>query len=249
MAIERKPFQGFTEKDFDAFLPEKQRDSEYNEERLEVKHKLHALGERASEPMARAGLDLSFKTSLSHPYTYNKYRVESQWVYFARNEKARRALKQLFGSELGKDLDMHYYHVILVAEISLKCVVLALKIHEQAWWDGQNIKNRCELAAERPRVAEELNRLNGFIMNIHDWRREYVCGQIHAEDVRNFFHYYTPGKHWLHLRMGLPRETVVGMGEGFASFAGDALAKLGPVYRLIEWRPDNDFVFAKRSGG
>lgn len=240
---ERKPFDGFTEADFIAYLPEKRRDSEYNEERLQIKHKLHSLGELMMPSLSTSGLDLEFKTSLSHPYTYNKYSVESQWVYFARKERDRQALKKIFGDTLGRDLDMHYSHVILLVEINLENIELSLKIHQQAWWDGQNVKNRCQDMGQRKILVTELNRLGGFILTIHDWRREYVCGRLSESDLRNYFNYYTPGNHWLHLRLRLKKETVIPMGKEFAMFAGQAMSQLAPVYRFIEWRPDNDFVF------
>ncbi|MBI2192695.1 MAG: hypothetical protein HYU36_12000 [Planctomycetes bacterium] len=246
MPVERKPFSGFTPSDFSAYLPEKRRDSLYNEERLEIKHKLHSLGEMAAEPLTTAGLDLDFKTSLSHPYTYNKYSVDSQWVYFARKERARRALKAVLGMEIGEDLGMHYSHVILLIEINLEGLELGLKIHQQAWWDGQNIRNRCQNTGDRKAFTAELNRLGGFVLNIHDWRREYVCGRLLEGDVQNFFNYYTPGNHWLHLKLKLKKDTVVPMGREFGLFAGQAMGQLAPVYRFIEWRPDNDHVFRNK---
>jgi len=246
MAIEREPFEGFSEADFENYLPHKVRDKAYNSDRLEIKHRLHSLGEMLAGPLKEAGLDLNFKTSLSHPYTYNKYRVESQWVYFARKDKARRALKKLFGEFLGKDLDMHYTHVILVAEINQDGVELALKVHQQAWWDGQNVKNRGERAEERKALTDELNELSGFVLSIHDWRKEYVCGKLHEGDLRNYFQYYTPGNHWLHLRLELPKQTVIPMGIDFAQFAAEKLAMLAPIYQFIEWREDNDWVFGRR---
>jgi hypothetical protein len=246
MVTDRQPFDGFSEADFETYLPHKTRDKAYNNDRLVIKHRLHSLGEMLAGPLKDAGLDLDFKTSLSHPYTYNKYCVDSQWVYFARKEKDRLALKALFGEFLSKDLDMHYSHVILVVEINLAGVEIALKVHQQAWWDGQNVKNRCSHADQRRRFTEELNKLAGFVLSIHDWRKEYVCGKLHEGDLRNYFQYYTPGNHWLHLRLKLQKETVVPMGLAFAQFAGQKLAALVTVYRLIEWRQDNDWVFGHR---
>ena len=243
MAIQRKPFEGFTEADFETYLPAKRKNKEYNDDRLDLKHRLHSLGELLAPSLKEAGLSLDFKTSLSHPYTYNKYSVDSQWVYFARLDKDRRPLKKLFGEFLGRDLDMHYSHVILVAEIRLEGIELALKVHQHAWWDGQNLKNRCKEAAERKALAGELNKLNGFILSIHDWRKEYVCGQLHEGDLRNYCQYYTPGEHWLHLRLKLPSGTVIPMGVEFASFAAEKLSSLAPIYRFIEWRKDNDWIF------
>jgi hypothetical protein len=243
MTIDREPFEGFFEEDFDMYLPPKRKDRSYNEDRLLIKHRLHSLGELIAPGLKGAGLDLDFKTSLSHPYTFNKFSVDSQWVYFARKEKDTKPLKKLFGEFLSKDLDMHYCHVILVAEINLDCVELTLKIHQQAWWDGQNIKNKCNEASARKELTDALNQQSGFILSIHNWKREYVCGKLTQGDIMNYMKYYTPGDHWFHLRMTLPRETVIPMGAGFAEFASDKLARLAPIYKFIEWRKDNDCVF------
>jgi len=247
MATEREPFDGFFDRDFDNYLPDKRKKSDFNDERLKVKHKLHSLGELLCEPLKQSGLELDFKTSLSHPYTYNKFSVDSQWVYFARKEKDRRALKKLFGEFLGKDLDMHYSHVILVVEINLEGIIIALKVHQHAWWDGQNVKNHCRDRNECEKLCRELNQLNGFIWSIHNWRKEYVCGKLSSGDVANYFNYYTPGNHWLHLRLKLPRESVIPMADDFSTFAAEKFCSLVPVYRFIEWRPDNDFVFGNSS--
>ncbi|MDP6111250.1 MAG: hypothetical protein QGF00_08190 [Planctomycetota bacterium] len=243
MATEREPFEGFFEEDFEMYLPPRRKDRKFNDDRLLIKHRLHSLGELIAPGLGEAGLDLDFKTSLSHPYTFNKFSVDSQWVYFARKEKETKPLKKLFGEFLGKDLDMHYCHVILVAEINLDGVELALKIHQQAWWDGQNVKNRCNKEDARKKLTDALNQQSGFILSIHNWKKEYVCGKLTHGDVANYMKYYTPGNHWFHLRMSLPKETVIPMEAGFAEFAGEKLAGLAPIYKLIEWRKDNDCVF------
>src|SRR5687768_4907923 len=86
LAPKYETFPGFVARDFAAFEKRKQRDPQSNGERLLVKRKLAALGPPIAAALAAAGLEVEAKTSLSHPYTYNGFKVESMWVYFGRGE-------------------------------------------------------------------------------------------------------------------------------------------------------------------
>jgi hypothetical protein len=243
-------FPGFKPGDFAAFTKPKQRDEAFNGERLVVKRKLAALGKAISAALAAAGLPVEAKTSLSHPYTYNGYRVDSMWVYFGRDEKAKKAIKSKLGGELGKDVDPTYQGVILLVEIDEKRIACGMKIHPAAWWDGQNIKwkiQRAEGAAKE--LTSLLNALpRGYVMTLGDWKRRYEAGKLYEADIRNYFQYFSPGEQWLHLLAEVPTGEAIEAGPAFAERAAALVTAAVPVWRFAAWAPTNDVVLAGRGG-
>lgn len=242
MSPSKAPALWFEDENFEVFHAEKQRDSRFNSERLKVKRKLAAMIKRIAPVLAEEGLELPGKTSLSHPYTYNAFKVDSIWGYFSRPDKEKRELKQIFGGALGKDLDPAFMHVLLVIGVGYEGVELSLKVHQAAWWDGQNLKNRCRGAEGLAEFLEIVNALPGFILSIHDWRKEYKCGSLYRSDLQNYFEYYEPGTHWLHIRQRFPRDDERLTDEGWMDIATDALRRLAPAYRFIAWNPENNHL-------
>ena len=55
-----------------------------------------------------------------------------------------------------------------------------LRIHADAWYDGQNLKNRVEREGVAGWLAE-LNALDGFRLRIDDWKGEWRCGELEPE--------------------------------------------------------------------
>jgi hypothetical protein len=242
-------FPGFVDKDFDAFRPEKQRDARLNGERLVVKRKLAALGQEIEERVAPADLGLAMRTSLSHPYRHNAFKVASMWVYWGRGDKAKAALKRVLGADLGQDLDPTYQGVILVVEIDERRIACGLKIHPNAWWDGQNLKRRLQKSdAEAARFAELVNALPaGYAMQQSGFQRKYLAGKLRGSDMSNFFHYYAPGERWLDLLMEMPRAEAIAPGEGLRDVIAERLAALEPVYRFALWSEANNAILSTPS--
>jgi hypothetical protein len=117
-----------------------------------------------------------------------------------------------------------------------------MKIHSSAWWDGQNLKNRCAGDDGLREFLDILNALPGFVLSIHDWRKEYRCGELYRSDLRNYFEYYTPGEHWLHLRKRYPRDDVRPRAPEWTETAGADLRALAPAYRFAAWTPENNHL-------
>jgi hypothetical protein len=238
----------FTESDFEAFRKEKWRSPEFNNERLKVRRKLTAMGKLLTRRLEAAGLPLEMRASLSHPYTYNKFSVDSLWIYWSRPDAERRKLKKLLGRELGKDLDPNYVHCILVFGLDVSKVDVALKVHSAAWWDGQNLKNKCRTAAAVSEWTAILNVLPGFVLSIHDWKKEYRCGALLPGELSNFFEYYVPGEHWLHLRRSIARGDAALTQPSIVDDLGADLVRLIPAYRFVAWTPENDHLALRTKG-
>ncbi|MFQ5655739.1 MAG: hypothetical protein ACE5GW_13540 [Planctomycetota bacterium] len=233
----------FLPTDFERFRPELQRDRTHNAARLEVRRKLDALGKALAKSLSGPDLALTSRASLHHPYRFNRFRVESQWVYLSRAEKERRELKRILGVELGRDLDQNYVHAILVLEIHQHGLGTAIRIHKDAWWDGENLKRSLSAADRREAFARLLGALPCHGLHIHDHRRIRPCAEITPEEIAETLRYYTPGEHWLHISREIPRDDPFVTDEGLPARLEEEFRSLLPVYRSMRWSPENNFLF------
>lgn len=231
---------------FEAFRRDKWKDPFYNEERLGVRRRLAAIADLAKDALAADGIRVEARASLHHPYTFNRFCVDSQFAYLSRSKAERKPLKTILGVDLGKDIDTDYIHLILYVEIRFEGLDVGLKLHKDAWWDGQNLKHKVGADEHCAAFAGILNALPaGFALSIHDWRRRYEPGSIHKSDVNRIFGYYTPGEHWLHIRREIPRgDPGIGTREMTDAIVSD-LRACGPAYRFALWTPENNFIFRR----
>ena len=100
--------------DFHALGPSMARDPDANARRLATRRKLLTLGKEA---VKAAEAELECRSSLHHPHAFNGNRVSRLWAYLVRSKKAKRSLKSVLGSELGKDLDAAYRNAYLCLAI------------------------------------------------------------------------------------------------------------------------------------
>lgn len=229
----------FLERDFLAYEKHRQHDDEYNALRLSVRRKLKRIADRTKALAKERGVELSGKEGLHHPYTFNSYRVREQRAYLCRSDKERRKLASFFGEALGKDAETHYIQTVLEVSIDDQVVEAALRIHPQAWWDGQNLKKKVEAADGLASWTAMLNALPpGFAMRVHDWRSLQYAGAAKAHEVKQLLAAYTPGEHWLHVLRMLPREDAVACGSDGPEWVVESLLSLLGMYRFVLWTPD-----------
>ncbi|MBI4615262.1 MAG: hypothetical protein HY720_16725 [Planctomycetes bacterium] len=236
----------FDAADFRLLDPEHARSRDHNKPRLALKRKLALFGKEVLPRLSAAGLALRARTSLHHPYTYNKFRVDSMWVYFSRRLEELAGLRERLGP-VGEDLDPHFSQLLLLVEANAEGIVVSLKIHPGAWWEGHNLKAKCA----RPELRREFHALvkavPGFSLRLHDHRKEYPCGTLYADELANLLSRYSPGEHWLHLESRFAAEEVARAGAEVRAPLQAELLRLVPLFRWIGWRPDNDFLFEKKT--
>lgn len=229
----------FLERDFKAYEKHRQDDPEFDALRLSVRRKLKAMVDQVLKEAKVGGVDLSAQAGLHRPYTFNSYRVREQRAYLCRGTKERKKLASFFGDALGKDAETHYIQTVLEACLDDQIVEAALRIHPQAWWDGENLKKK--VLADPARMEEFCQLLRmlpaGFNLKLHDWKKDHWCAQAKASEVKEMLTHYTPGNHWLHVQRQLPKEDAVAMGPAAAAWVHGSLLALLPVYRFILWDP------------
>jgi hypothetical protein len=242
--------QAFEEWDFASLESDRARNPEYNERRLHTRRKLAALAKRARVELASLGLALEPRTSLHHPHAFNGMRVTRLWSYMVRAKPEKTRLRRVLGAELGKDLDAAYRNAYLCIAIEAEALEVSLRIHADAWFDGQNLVRRLAAEGRRPWLAL-LNQLDGFQLRLHDWKGEWRCGAIAPEWLDEYLKHYVPGEHMLAIERRWPLPKAAGPARAAALDAETParllaeLARLVPAYRYAAWSAESDFLFAK----
>ena len=232
----------FEEGDFHALSPALASDADANAHRLATRRKLLSLGKIT---IKEAGLDLECRSSLHNPNSFNSMRVRRLWAYLVRPKSAKRELKSILGSDLGKDLDAAFRNAYLCLAIEADALEVSLRIHSDAWYDGQNLTNRVAKEGLEGWL-EELNRLDGFFLRMDDWKGEWRCGELTPEKLEEFLGYYVPGEHRLTVERRWPCPSGArahAMGVGVAEAMRSELLRLLPLYRFTAWGPLNMHLF------
>lgn len=253
MPPRRKPAKSLAEappiaeRDFLAFERHKWSDPEANPERLLLKRKLQAIGEGLNARLAVAGGDLTLRTSIHNPYTYNGNRVDSLWLYLAPSDKEKKALRDLLGVEFASDTDASYVHANLVLEIDYHGLNLGLRVHERAWWDTQNLKGRC---SERKGAEEFAGLLDGVVgeyaLRIHDWPAKHAVRGMKWDGLMGVLRHFEPGQHRLRIWRSIAKADPEWRDPAFYERVAEEFVSLLPVYRFIVWSPTNNFLGMKR---
>ncbi len=227
------------------FAPNYQSNEEWNGKRLEIRRKLESYGKTARETVAAQGVDWDVRTSLHHPFEFNGFRVSKQWMYCMRGKKEKTALKKILGAELGKDLDSSFRNLHFALTIDESSLEIALRIYPEAWYDGQNLKNKCADDERRKEFAGLLQKARGFEYRIHDWKNFHNAAEASAEKLKEFFRYYVPGEHRWTLFHTISREDPLATSGEFVDVFLESAKIVGQIYRFACWSPQNNYLNLK----
>jgi hypothetical protein len=224
------------------------RDPQYNDRRLELRRKLGALAKDFVAAPRSPALALLSRTSLHNPHAFNKNRVRRIWAYITRDKAEKGRLRRVVGADLAKDLDAAYRNAYFCLAVEAERVEVSLRIHADAWFDGQNFKRRVA-AQGTAELVGLLNELDGFFLRLDDWKGDWRCGELDRTRLEEFFRYYEPGTHALTLERSFPapaaqpavRSALFAPGVG-ASLVQE-LRRLEPAYRYAAWSKTSDHLF------
>ena len=254
---EPKPLEtlsAFEEGDFHALTESLGRDAQYNDRRLVTRRKLAAIAKAAVDELTAKAketggkLELQSRTSLHQPHMFNHMRVRRMWAYITRGKKEKARLKQVIGAELAKDLDSSYRNAFLCVAIEEAALEVSLRIHPDAWFDGQNLVHRTQKEGFTL-LLPFLNDLDGFRLKLDNWKGEWICGQLTADKLKEFFRYYKPGEHGLVVEQRLPAppgQRGAALSEDIPEMLMLELVRLAPLYRLVAWSEESDHLFKPR---
>jgi len=246
---EPRPFttlSAFEDVDFHSLSPSCAENSAYDEPRLKLRRKLATLAKGFLAIPEASELDLISRTSLHRPYQFNGKRVRRMWAYICRGKKAKSALRKVLGRDLAKDLDAAYRNAYLCLALEHDALEVSLRIHSDGWYDGQNLINRVKREGLTGWL-ERLNRLDGFFLRLDDWKGEWRCGDLRAEQLEEFLRFYEPGKHALKVERRYPAPDGGRgpyLGEEAPQHMIEELARLIDLYRYTAWSDESDFLFS-----
>jgi len=246
--VEPRPLGGeicFEEGDFRALSPSCCSDPQYNDRRLVTRRKLGALAKRAVKMAGEQEVELTSRTSLHNPHAFNGMRVRRLWAYLCRPKAERKRLRGTLGPELAKDLDAAFRNAYLCLAIEDEALEVSLRIHSDAWYDGQNLVNRIGREGLGGALAI-LGRLGGFRLRLHDWKGEWPCGGLTADRLEEFLGYFKPGEHSMTIEQRLPAPAAA-RGAALDPVTPESmlteLGRLLPLYRFAVWSKESDFLF------
>ena len=148
-----------TDRDFDAYLPEKAASNAFTRPRLEVKQRALSWARNVTTRLADQGLGVEVHATDEHPSHRNKRRVEAQWVFFWRDEVARNELDHLLErsrsmADAIDDPSPYTRHAFLGLRVDASAVEVCFAVHPEAKVDIDNLRAR--LAEGSEHLAEEL---------------------------------------------------------------------------------------------
>ncbi len=243
-------FTPFRPEDFRLYEPRNRSDDSLNARRLQVRHKLQAIGDAAKAALAKDGLALERRESLHHPFSVNHMRVVAQWTALFRDAKARRAFARAVGPDLGKDVDPGHANAAFFVSIDELGLQLGLRLGAEAWYDAQNLVQRCgsDDAGQRA-LAELLRAAPGFHLRLHDWATLHATDAIGRDQLLEVFRYFEIGKHQLRCYRTIGKDDPRACDAAFVDEAVAALRSLAPLYRFVAWSPDNDRLLRRDGSG
>jgi hypothetical protein len=251
--LEPKPLaalEPFEEGDFHALSEGLGRDPQYNDRRLVARRKLGTIAQAAVVRIAsetEGAVALLQRTSLHQPHAFNHMRVRRLWAYICRAKPEKTRLKRVIGPELAKDLDAAYRNAYLCVALEAEVLEVSLRIHKDAWYDGQNLLNRMK-AEGREAWCRELNRLSGFHLRMDDWKGEWPCGKLSLDRIEEYLRYYKPGDHSLSVECRFPAPPGLRaalLEPEVPAKLIDELTRLVALYRYMVWSQESDFLFSR----
>lgn len=235
----------FAEGDFHSLSPACARDPQYDDRRLVLRRKLLDLGKSFTERAEEQGLALEARGSLHSPHAFNRGTVSRMWTYACRGKAEKKRLRGTLGADLAKDLDAAYRNAYFCAAVESDMLEVSLRIHADAWYDGQNLVKRLKKEG-LDTWRGILNELEGFHLRLADWKGEWICGSLGRERIEEFLKYWKPGEHAMSVERTFPAPPG-SRGEAFdpempERMVGEML-RLVPLYRYSAWSKESDFLF------
>jgi len=244
-------FEGFTPEDFDAYLPEKWASNMFTLPRRRVKEKLETLGRSLSDELSAAGMALVARLSDEHPSLWNNKKVDTQWLFFSRDEDAQKQLSEIIDTERTlaatlADPTPLYRHVFLGVSLDKDTLEVGLRLHYDAWVDRKNLLALVGSDEGRARFAElraslpdhyEIGVVGEELFAPQDLDHDAFAGCAARLEEHGG---------WLFIGARMPRDQVAVLGADVAETALETFRLLIPVYRFVAWSPENDAISMDR---
>ena len=243
----KKMFDGFSSDDFDAYLPEKWSSNVFTLPRRKVKEKLDFIGKRLFEDFRAYGLSLTMHLSDDHPSLWNKKSVDTQWLFFSRDEDARKKLAEIIdtGRTLADTLTDPtplYRHVFLGVSVNHEQIEVGVRLHHEAWVDRKNLTALLNDDASRAQFDEIRGNLPDDFEIGAVGSDSVSLRELNSEQVGGLVQEFEKEKGWLFLGFMLKRDAAIELAGGIVDRIVEYFTALISVYRFVAWAPSNDAI-------
>ncbi len=240
-------FDGFSAQDFDAYLPEKWGSNMFTLPRRKVKEKLDFIGKRLFEDFKAYGLSLTKHLSDDHPSLWNNKKVDTQWLFFSRDEEARKKLAEIIDTERTladtlTDPTPLYRHAFLGVSVNQDHIEVGLRLHHDAWVDRKNLTALLNDDASRAQFDEIRGNLPADFEIGAVGSDSVSLGELNSEQVGEMVSRFEEERGWLFLGFMLKRGAAVELGAGIVDRIVEHFTSLISVYRFVAWAPSNDAI-------
>lgn len=240
-------FEQFLPEDFDAYLEEKWNSNMFTLPRRKVKNKLAAIGRLLSTDLEQADLSLNMNLSDEFPSLLNKKLVDTQWLFFSRDETARKKLTDFVDKERTlastvADPTPRYRHIFLGMALNKDHLAIGMYLHHDAWVDRSNLINLLNDGTKKTELVTLVTQLpEHYVIGLGDTETTSPA-QFEENDIDDFTEQFHSEKGWLFMGARLPRDQVPILGTEVGTTARQVIEFLIPVYKFFAWSPDNDAI-------
>lgn len=240
-------FDGFSAQDFDAYLPDKWGSNMFTLPRRRVRDKLDALSRHLAPMLGSCGIGARAHLSDDHPSLWNKKRVDTQWLFFARDEAAERDIAEVIDLEKTlaatlADPTPLFRHAFLGAAVRVDRLDVGIWLHHDAWVDRRNLlalladaDGRARFEALRAGLPEEIGigLAEGELSPAKDLVPERLDGLLREFEEK---------KGWMFAGARLPRDAVIALGADALATVSALFSRLVPLYAFAAWSKTNDAI-------
>ena len=122
---------------------------------MQVKQKLSALASMLKTDVEGLNLDLEHETSAERPSIWNQKQVRAQWLFYSRNEKAKKDLLSIIdrNRSIAENIDdpaHHHRHAVLGVRIDADPTALWRRLPASAANATQGSQEPSKCPSQRP---------------------------------------------------------------------------------------------------
>ena len=239
-------FKGLTSDAFAAYTPEKWASNVHNLARMRVKDALMALCDQVQADLAEEIKGLSRAASDDVPNITNHKKVDAQWIFWFRDEVARKNLASFLEKT---PLDEHKLFDIAPQDKHLAVVVIlrqtelfvGLWCSAGAVVDRRNFSAMLHKAWEREQLLELVNGLpDGATLGGPG--APVPAMEITVDALADLAdHLGVDAPAW-QIGHSVPATEAIDFGVELAEYVGRWVGELLPIYRFIAWDKTNDHI-------
>ena len=232
---------------FEYFSEPKSRSNVWSRQRLDIKQKLEAFAKSFYESFDIEEYGLEVTASDHYPSLWNRKCVDRQWIFFSKGKEARKVVEEIIDTDKTlratiTDPTPYFKNVFLALDLSSEAISLAVYLHWKAWVDRDNFLARMNAAGEREQWLEFVRSLPDEYVVKADGADPVAAVDMNEQNLSTCIDAFRSNEKFLSTGLFVPRDKSLELGEDLWDVLKVAFMLLIPVYELMAWSPENDFI-------